>query len=488
MEDLPEPPAPEASPVKAAVALADAARWPELLALTADPALVRAHPHLLVLRALAARVLHDPALIADVLARCAAAAPDLPAAVLFGVSREFSKGRYCAEGWAALRDQPRLREEVGFINAAGRLRALSPDRALRLDIGAALRAASGGGFAQRGRPAGIAFPPAGPPGAHTTPELLAAPGTAPRHMAELARLQRQFAAALARPAVPEVFEFRDVFTDRHGQVWDGQGRILRHYAKPIADLRPKEAPYLPAGLLMSSAALGFYHWLVDRVPMLAWLMAPGAVPAPLLLGEGGRAYEGETLDLLGLPTELRRHVGEAIFCRRLLVARVGFAGMSNWGHVAPLMERLVGAARAQSAGQAMPRRLYVSRRDASRRRMRNEAALEEAMLARGITPVLFAAMPLRRQIALVAQAEVIVAPHGAGLAHLLLARPGTRVFEILPIEDGTYNLRFNFARLSMMRGLAYSAWVQEVRPRVSDQDWALDLPRFLDALDARLPV
>jgi capsular polysaccharide biosynthesis protein len=38
---------------------------------------------------------------------------------------------------------------------------------------------------------------------------------------------------------------------------------------------------------------------------------------------------------------------------------------------------------------------------------------------------------------LIRESEVIVATHGAGLANLLFARPGTHVIEIMP--DGRYN-------------------------------------------------
>jgi hypothetical protein len=45
--------------------------------------------------------------------------------------------------------------------------------------------------------------------------------------------------------------------------------------------------------------------------------------------------------------------------------------------------------------------------------------------------------PLGVQARLVRESEIIVATHGAGLANLLFARPGTHVIEIVPA--GRYN-------------------------------------------------
>jgi len=114
--------------------------------------------------------------------------------------------------------------------------------------------------------------------------------------------------------------------------------------------------------------------------------------------------------------------------------------------------------------------------------MLNEDAVEAAMVERGITPVIFSGMPLWQQMAMVSQADLVVGPHGAGLSHLLLARPGAKIVEIIPIEDGTYVLRFNYARLSMLRGFDYAAWVQEVHSE-SNQDWTLGLEEFLAFFD-----
>lgn len=471
--------------LRAAMVMAGEGRWAELLASTASHALLRLEPRLLTLRVRAARALDDRAAMDDLLAFCAR--EECPGRIRLGLCRDLVAAGLVAEAWGLIKDDASLRADPLFLTVSSRLRAQSKDRALRREIQGEIDIVSKGGAKVRSQRTSLAFPAAGPPTAHTKAELVAAPGTAERHMHRLGELRARFLHGMRRAKPPAVGEYRDVFIDRYGQIWDEAGRVIVPCSMPIPAVTRAQVPQVETGLMLCRATRGFYHWLVDRVPMLAWQEAPGAEPVSLLMSEGGPAFEGETLDLLGVPAVQRVPVGSALFCRRLLTAHVGLFGMANWGHVAPLMARLTQAALERARGQDLPRRIYISRRDAKRRSMLNEAALESELRRRGITPVIFTGMPQWQQIALVAQADLVVSPHGAGLAHLLLARPGARVFEILPIDDGTYQLRFNYARLSMMRGLAYSAWVQQVQSGLLNQDWTLDMPGFLSFLDARLP-
>lgn len=75
-------------------------------------------------------------------------------------------------------------------------------------------------------------------------------------------------------------------------------------------------------------------------------------------------------------------------------------------------------------------------------------------------PQQVARMPLWQQVFVVSSAKRIVAPHGAGLAHLVFSEPGTHITEIVPVQDGTYFLRLNYARLSLVMGHRYRGWLE----------------------------
>ena len=74
--------------------------------------------------------------------------------------------------------------------------------------------------------------------------------------------------------------------------------------------------------------------------------------------------------------------------------------------------------------------LYVSRAKSSRS-LPNERDIELSLEARGFRIVYFEELRFAEQLCAVHSADVIVAPHGAGLANLIVARPGTTVIEIM---------------------------------------------------------
>ncbi len=77
-------------------------------------------------------------------------------------------------------------------------------------------------------------------------------------------------------------------------------------------------------------------------------------------------------------------------------------------------------------------RIYVSRGQANRRRVLNESEVLHTLAKHGFQSVSMDGLTIQAQADLFAQAEFIVAPHGAALTNLLFATPGTRVIEMIP--------------------------------------------------------
>ncbi|MFN4131336.1 MAG: glycosyltransferase family 61 protein, partial [Paracoccaceae bacterium] len=80
----------------------------------------------------------------------------------------------------------------------------------------------------------------------------------------------------------------------------------------------------------------------------------------------------------------------------------------------------------------LPKRVYIARApgQARDRQMQGEAALVELLEAFGFARLMFEDLTPLEQIALMAQAEVVVSAHGAGFANMLFANPQATVIEI----------------------------------------------------------
>lgn len=103
---------------------------------------------------------------------------------------------------------------------------------------------------------------------------------------------------------------------------------------------------------------------------------------------------------------------------------------------------------AEAKGSGKERRSIPNFRDVHRSLRRSH---------RGCRKVRFESLPLARQFALFATADIIIAQHGAALANMIWARPGTAVIEILP-EDVHVDF---FRDLAACLGLRHSSFRQE---------------------------
>lgn len=324
-----------------------------------------------------------------------------------------------------------------------------------------------------------------PPARRAFPlEILAAPGVPAAEAEVFARLDAGFEEGLGTVVAPEVLLFRNVFVSPQGQVWrregvqvgeDLVGRGLRPL-DPEALAAAAEAPELAeAEFGLHPTDGNFYHWLVNHLPGLDWQLERPAPPV-LLHGAGFPGFAAEALDLIAGGAWPRLAPAGPVLVRRLYFSRQPVEVLADWRRFGPVYDRLIrGAGAEASDGDAL---LYISRRDAERRSMRNEAALEEALVALGFRIVRFAGVPLAEQIRVIRSARVIVSPHGAALAHLAMARPGTRVVELMPIGPNP-SVRFNMARLSRLRGHRHTLWLEAADPL--DGSWTA-------SLDALLPV
>lgn len=93
--------------------------------------------------------------------------------------------------------------------------------------------------------------------------------------------------------------------------------------------------------------------------------------------------------------------------------------------------RVAAAIRSRLTPGMAAKRIYIDRRTAVRRRCTNESKLIERLEGLGFRPVALERLSFTEQAALFSAAEMVVAPHGAGLAHVMFAPPGVKVLEIV---------------------------------------------------------
>lgn len=238
--------------------------------------------------------------------------------------------------------------------------------------------------------------------------------------------------------------------------------------------------------LLGGGHWNFYHWMVDGIGRLA--AADAALLARcrgVLVPASPVAVAAETLARSGIlrAREVRMVGPQDVFqCDRLVVP---------WAMAAMFQPhpRLVSwlAALVPPGALGPRRRLYIDRRGASNRVLANEGEVIAALARFGVEAVALEGLGLAEQAALFADAELVVAPHGAGLVNLVFAPRDCRIVELL--SDAYAN--WCFRRLAAAAGLDYDcvigrAWDGEAGAQVHARPWLVPPTHVQAAVAAAL--
>jgi len=79
---------------------------------------------------------------------------------------------------------------------------------------------------------------------------------------------------------------------------------------------------------------------------------------------------------------------------------------------------------------SLPQKLYISRSDASMRRIKNENQIMEVLARKGFSPIILSKFSAVDQIRMMANAREVIAPHGMGLTNFLFSRRPASVLEL----------------------------------------------------------
>jgi len=176
-------------------------------------------------------------------------------------------------------------------------------------------------------------------------------------------------------------------------------------------------------------ATNYAHWLYDVLPRFHLLQQAGLIRAnsSYLVPPLDREFKLVTLERLGIdPGRCIEIGGPALVEAARLSAS---AGHRNHGRVEPWIPQFLRSAFLRE-GRQTGRRLYVNRRDTKIRRVLNEEQLESALTARGFMSISASDYDFQDKMDLYRSADIVVAPHGAGLANIAFCPPGTQVVEI----------------------------------------------------------
>ncbi len=176
----------------------------------------------------------------------------------------------------------------------------------------------------------------------------------------------------------------------------------------------------------------YFHWMFDVLPRFELLRRSGIDFESIdSFWIGAQSpFQQETLQRLGIPTSKLLDPAQLphLQAQQLIVPSYpgSPAWMPKWVFVW-LQQLILGTDQPLSKPSD---RLYITRQQASNRRMINEAEIVIGLEAIGFQVVALETLTVVEQARLLSTASVVISAHGGGLTNLAFCQPGTKVIEI----------------------------------------------------------
>lgn len=292
------------------------------------------------------------------------------------------------------------------------------------------------------------------------------------------------------PASPQPIPTRPTILDRCSQ-----GHLPYVLRRGLQDAPPAQAIAGTVGYAVARwSEDNYYHWLFDTLPLLGDLGhdRPWQDYSAIVVNHRNHRFQRESLALLGVPKD---RVRSALDWPHVRADRLIVPPVSGMGPIACQFLRDVLRDRAlahvaqhgldRHLPQPLPQRLYLKRGSAARRRICNEADIINLLEPLGFCAIALDQLSLASQIALLAQAAIVVGPHGAAMANLVFAQPGTQVLELF----ASSYIDNNFQTLAEVLKLNYRKIIYRITPDEQarlDLDWIARLPVLQAAIDPML--
>lgn len=241
-------------------------------------------------------------------------------------------------------------------------------------------------------------------------------------------------------------------------------------------------------VLSCPGGTGYYHWLFDVLPRLSLIQAAGMTFEEIdrfVINRYVSRFQSETLTIMGIPREkiIESHWYPHLEAEQLIVPALPgeTSHIPKWA-CQFLRNTFLGDLIKSNTKST---RLYLNRAQVAHRRVENEPQIIDLLGDLGFRSVTLEELSVVEQARLLASAEIVIAPHGAGLSNIVFCQPGTKVIELLSPQA----VNFMYWTLSDRIGLDYYYLLgkgeippEPIDPYANNENISFDLSLLAQAL------
>lgn len=200
-----------------------------------------------------------------------------------------------------------------------------------------------------------------------------------------------------------------------------------------------------ASWVVDDKSHNYFHWMTDVLGRI-FIIDKQIQKNPILLPSEFKNHNFivETLEILEIPYKLFEVDKKYIINNLVLPSRTAEVGNYNKNFIHEISNQLV-KSRTINSGNENIKKIWLSRENQSRRRLKNENELIDFLSSNGYTCIHPDKLKVSEQINLFKNAESIVSIHGAALTNIMFMNKNSKVLEIRNNRDLKNNSFFTLA-------------------------------------------
>ena len=207
-----------------------------------------------------------------------------------------------------------------------------------------------------------------------------------------------------------------------------------HRVFELENIPPVEKIDGKVAVLSGLAGHVYYHWMFDILPRIELIERSQIKLRDIdcfVVNSISKPYQKETLEILNIPQSkiLESDLHSHIQATEMIVP--SFPGYMDWvppGTMQFLRQTFL--PKINLAKTKLNQKIYISRAKSRNRQLINEKEVNQFLTSQGFKTIFLEEMSVLEQVAVFANAEVVVAPHGSGLTNLVFCSPNTKVVEL----------------------------------------------------------
>lgn len=174
----------------------------------------------------------------------------------------------------------------------------------------------------------------------------------------------------------------------------------------------------------------YHHWLIECLPRLKYYFELDLLKnTKIILPDNMSKFQKESIELFNFPED------KIIYCNDdYKFKKLYFSSLGNFSKKEIFWLRDYIFSKLNIKPEAK-RNFYISRNDATQRRLGNEYQLTEFLKSRDYEIITLTGLSFTEQVKLFSQAKSIIAPHGAGLTNMIFTPENCHITELAPNDQ-----------------------------------------------------